>query len=75
MVRDWEELGGLRSGTKVKLVVITLALVGVTVAVAGSSLPLLILVGVLFGINLLIVLRLPTVSEAPPAGQLVAATA
>jgi len=71
MVCDWEEYGGLRLGTKLKLVAITLVLVGVTVAIAGVSLPLVIVMGVMCGITLILVLRLPTVPERPPARQIV----
>jgi uncharacterized membrane protein YbaN (DUF454 family) len=75
MVRDWEVHGGLRLGTKLKLVAITFAIIGVTILVAGISPVLLIVMGVMTGISLFIVLRLPTVTERSPNRQLAVATA
>ncbi|HUY36754.1 MAG TPA: YbaN family protein [Pirellulales bacterium] len=74
MVRDWEEHGGLRPSTKLKLVAITLTLVGATIVIAGFALPLVIVMGLMCGVSLMIVLRLPTVPEILPARRIIAAT-
>jgi uncharacterized protein len=75
MVCDWEEYGGLRLGTKFRLVTITLVLVGVTIAIAGLSLPLMIVIGVMCAITFAIVFRLPTVPETAPARRIIVSTA
>jgi uncharacterized membrane protein YbaN (DUF454 family) len=75
MVRDWEERGGLRLETKIKLVAITFAIFGVTIAISGFSLPLLIVMGTMIAISLFVVLRLPTVNKNSPTRQLAVATA
>jgi hypothetical protein len=62
MVRDWEQYGGLQLGTKLKLVAVTFVLIGVTIAIAGASLPILIVMGVVTAVSLYIVIRIPTIS-------------
>ena len=75
IVCDWEEYGGLRLGTKFRLVAITLVLVGVTIAIADLSPPLVIVMGVMGVITFAIVFRLPTVAETAPARRIIVATA
>jgi uncharacterized protein len=62
LVRDWEDSGGLRRGTKVRAIVFMFVLIGFTVRTA-TSLPLLALTGVMATIDLWVVLRLPTIPE------------
>jgi uncharacterized membrane protein YbaN (DUF454 family) len=64
MVRDWEAHGGLRRGTKRKVVWFTLCLAGVTFVFAELSLPLLLAAGTMATIGTTLVLRLPTVDDA-----------
>lgn len=62
LVRDWEDSGGLRRGTKIRAIVFMFVLIGVTVRTA-TSLPLLALTGVMAAVDLWVVLRLPTIPD------------
>jgi hypothetical protein len=64
MVRDWEQYGGLQLGTKLKLVAVTFVIIGVTIAIAGASPPILIVMGVVTAVSMYIVVRIPTISES-----------
>ena len=75
MVRDFEDRGGLQLSTKLKLVALTFAIVGVTIAFVEISVPLMFVMATMTAISLYVVLRLPTVTESSPTRQLVAATA
>lgn len=66
LVRDWEDAGGLRRGTKVRAIVFMFALMGVTLPTV-TSLPLVALTAVVATVDLWVVLRLPTIAdEAEP---------
>jgi uncharacterized membrane protein YbaN (DUF454 family) len=63
MVRDWEQYHGLQLSTKLKLVAVTFVIIGMTIATAGVSLPILIVMGIVTVVSLYIVVRIPTVSD------------
>jgi uncharacterized membrane protein YbaN (DUF454 family) len=61
MVRDYEERGGLRWITKLKMILLTVGLIVITVIVAGGSLPLLIVTGAMGGLGIYMLNRIPTI--------------
>ncbi len=67
MVRDYEDHGGLRRSTKLKAMAFTAGLIVVTVLIAGASIPLLILVGVMGALGIYMVGRIPTLKDASRA--------
>jgi uncharacterized membrane protein YbaN (DUF454 family) len=70
MLCDWEELGGWRLRTKLKLFGLMFGLWGLTLAIVGVSMPLVITMGVVSSISVLLILRMPTVSDNRPAVRL-----
>lgn len=66
MVRDWQAYGGMRPGTKWKIVWLTVGIMGVTILIAGPSPTLLLVVGCMGTLGTTLILRLPTVPEDAP---------
>lgn len=62
MVRDWEDEGGMRQSTKVRTLVVMAALLGTTVLISGGSIPVLMMSSAMGGIDLLVVLAIPTIA-------------
>lgn len=71
IVRDWEDQGGMRQATKVRTLVVMFSLLGVTALLSGGSLPVLMMTSAVGGIDLLVVMAIPTISEEreAPANQ------
>lgn len=67
MLRDWENHGGIRRSTKVKIVFVTVAIMAVTVAFAGLSWPILLVACLMGTLGTAVLLRLPTIPENAPA--------
>jgi uncharacterized membrane protein YbaN (DUF454 family) len=66
MLCDWEECGGWRMTTKLKLFALMAFLWCVTLAIAGFSWPLVIMMGLMSGISILTIVRVPTIADARP---------
>jgi uncharacterized membrane protein YbaN (DUF454 family) len=66
MVRDWEAYGGMRRSTKTKIIVLTLAIVVVTILIADPSLPLLAVITVMGTLGVGLILQFRTVAEESP---------
>jgi uncharacterized membrane protein YbaN (DUF454 family) len=64
MLTDWEEHGGWRTSTKVKLYGLMGFLWGLTLVIAGFSWPLVITMGLVSSISILTIIRVPTISDA-----------
>lgn len=62
MLCEWEQFGGWTAATKVKLLVLTLCLWGITLALTGFSWPVVIAMGLVGGISMFTILRMPTAS-------------
>jgi uncharacterized membrane protein YbaN (DUF454 family) len=62
LVRDWEDSGGLRRGTKVRAIAFMVILMGITLPTV-TSLPLVGLTAAVATVDLWVVLRLPTIPE------------
>jgi len=63
IVRDWEDQGGMRQSTKVRTLVVMFSLLGATALLSGGSLPVLIMTSAVGGIDLLVVMAIPTITE------------
>jgi uncharacterized membrane protein YbaN (DUF454 family) len=63
MVRDYEDHGGLRWFTKLKLVLVTVGLIVISVIIAGATLPFLIVIGTMGCLGIYIITRIPTISR------------
>jgi uncharacterized membrane protein YbaN (DUF454 family) len=74
MVSDYEDHGGLRRSTKFKMILLTVGLIVVTIVIAGSTLPLLILVGVMGITGIYLLGKIPTVKGSPRPAQATLAT-
>jgi uncharacterized membrane protein YbaN (DUF454 family) len=64
MLTDWEERGGWRVTTKLKLFGLMAFLWGVTLAIAGFYWPFVIVMGLMSSISIVTILRVPTISDA-----------
>jgi uncharacterized membrane protein YbaN (DUF454 family) len=64
MLCDWEDYGGWKMATKVKLYVLMLCAWGITLAITGFSWPLVIVMGMVSGISIVTILKVPTVTGA-----------
>ena len=70
MVSDFEDHGGLRWSTKLKSILFTAGLMVITVVIAGATVPLLIVVGVMGTLGIYLVGRIPTLKdESPPVAR------
>jgi len=74
MLADWEELGGWRMRTKLKLFALMVLVWVVTLALTGFSLPFFLTIVALSSISIVVILRVPTVAsqrqgEADLAGK------
>jgi uncharacterized membrane protein YbaN (DUF454 family) len=68
MLRDYEDHGGLRVGTKRKMIVLTAGLIAITGLASGFNLPVLIVMGVGGGFGIYLITRIPTIeSPSEPA--------
>lgn len=67
MVRDWEDQGGMRRSTKVRTLMVMFGLLGTTVLVSGGALPVLMMSSAMGGIDLLVILAIPTIAESADA--------
>lgn len=63
IVRDWEDQGGMRQRTKVRTLVVMFSLLGATALLSGGSLPVLMMTSAVGGIDLLVVMAIPTITE------------
>ncbi len=63
MLGDWEELGGWRPQTKLKLFALMAFVWGVTLAILGVTPILVISMGLVSSISVVMILRMPTVFE------------
>jgi hypothetical protein len=75
MLCDWEELGGWRLTTKLKLFALMAFLWGVTLVIADFSWPLVIIMGLMSSISVVMILRVPTISDDSPSPKRIFATA
>lgn len=75
MLGDWEEHGGWRMATKLKLFALMVFLWGVTIAIAGFSWPLVIVMGLMSSISVVTILRVQTISDDGLPRKPLAATA
>jgi uncharacterized membrane protein YbaN (DUF454 family) len=75
MLCDWEEFGGWRLRTKLKLFALMALVWGVTLAIVGVSPALVISMGLVSSISVIVILRVATVSDERTAARLVPATA
>jgi uncharacterized membrane protein YbaN (DUF454 family) len=75
MLTDWEERGGWRVATKTKLFGLMAFLWGLTLSIAGFSWPLVVVGGLMSGISVVTILRVPTVSAAGTPAKLLPAPA
>lgn len=64
MLCDWEEHGGWRPATKLKLVGLMVFVWAATLVILGFSWPLVITMGVMSSISIITILRVPTISHA-----------
>jgi uncharacterized membrane protein YbaN (DUF454 family) len=67
MVRDYEEHGGLRWFTKLKMILLTAGLIVITVIVTGGSLPFLIVAVGMGGLGVYMLNRIPTIKATSEA--------
>ena len=74
MLCDWEERGGWRLATKLKLFALMAIVWGVTLVLAGFSWPLVITMGLMSGISVVLILRVPTISNNGPPLKLIPTT-
>src|SRR5262249_32719835 len=72
MLTDWEERGGWRVATKLKLYGLMIFLWGVTLTITGFSWPLVVIMGLVSSISIVTIFRVPTISDAPPTKLLAA---
>lgn len=63
LVRDWEDRGGMRASTKVKTIAVMMGLLGTTVLLSGASIGVVAMTTAVGGIDLLVVLCLPTITD------------
>jgi uncharacterized membrane protein YbaN (DUF454 family) len=72
IVRDWEDQGGMRQRTKLRTLLVMFSLLGATALLSGGSLPVLMMTSAVGGIDLLVVMAIPTIEEehALPPPQL-----
>jgi uncharacterized membrane protein YbaN (DUF454 family) len=75
MLCDWEDFGGWRLRTKLKLFGLMAFVWGVTLAIVGVSPGLVISMGLVSSISVVVILRVPTVSENHSVARMVPATA
>jgi uncharacterized membrane protein YbaN (DUF454 family) len=75
MLTDWEERGGWRTTTKLKLYGLMVFLWGVTLVIAGFSWPLVITMGLVSSISIITIARVPTISDAGSPTKLLPAPA
>lgn len=69
ILRDWQQLGGIRRSVRVKAVVAVVLVVGVTLAVSELSVGAMLSVVVLAQVGIVVVLRLPSANEADAESQ------
>lgn len=70
IVRDWEDQGGMRQSTKVRTLVVMFGLLGATALLSGGSIPVLMMTSAVGGIDLLVVMAIPTIGEDREAGAM-----
>ena len=75
MLTDWEERGGWRVATKLKLYGLMVFLWGVTLTITGFSWPLVVIMGLVSSISIVTIFRVPTISDDAPPAKLLAAPA
>jgi uncharacterized membrane protein YbaN (DUF454 family) len=75
MLTDWEERGGWRIVTKLKLYGLMIFLWSVTLTITGFSWPLVIIMGLVSSISIVTIFRVPTISDDTPSARLLAAPA
>jgi uncharacterized membrane protein YbaN (DUF454 family) len=63
MLCDWEEHGGWRMATKLKLFELMAIVWGATLAIAGFSWPLVVVMGLMSSISIVTILRVRTISD------------
>lgn len=66
MVRDWTKYGGMRPSTKLRVVLLTLAIMGGTLFIVEPTGPILILMGVMGTLGVVLILWTPGVPEGAP---------
>jgi len=67
IVRDWEDEGGMRQTTKIRTILVMLGLLGTTALLSGGSVPVLMMTSAVGGIDLLVILAIPTIAEETAA--------
>jgi uncharacterized membrane protein YbaN (DUF454 family) len=75
MLCDWEERGGWRMSTKRKLFALMAFVWGVTLLITGFSWQLVIIMGLMSGISVVMILRVPTIFDEEPPRKLITTTA
>jgi uncharacterized membrane protein YbaN (DUF454 family) len=75
MLTDWEERGGWRVATKLKLFALMAGLWAITLAVAGFSWPFVTVMGLMSSISIVTILRVPTVASSLSPTKLLPAPA
>jgi uncharacterized protein len=65
MVRDWEEHRGLRRGTKIRVLLFSALLMGVTLLFGGHSMTMFYFAACMSCLGIGVVVWLPTVAERP----------
>lgn len=75
MLCDWEERGGWRRATKLKLFALMAFVWGVTLMIVGFSWPLVITMGLISSISVVMILRVPTISDYGPPLKMIVAVA
>jgi uncharacterized membrane protein YbaN (DUF454 family) len=74
MLRDWEELGGWRLTTKLKLFALMTFAWGRILVVAGFSWPMVITLGLASSVSIFTLAGVPTVSARPKPPRLLCVT-
>jgi uncharacterized membrane protein YbaN (DUF454 family) len=69
MVRDWETYGGMRQSTKSRIIVLTLAIVVVTILIAEPSVPLLAVISIMGALGIGLIVQFRTVAQDAPDPQ------
>ena len=64
ILRDWQQLGGIRRSVRIKAIVAVVLAVGVTLVVSELSVGRMLAVVVLAQVGIVVVLRLPSANEA-----------
>jgi uncharacterized membrane protein YbaN (DUF454 family) len=70
MLRDYEDHGGMRRGTKRNAILLTAGLIAITGFASGFNLPVLIVMGVGGGFGIYMITRIPTIDPEREPGAL-----